>query len=1600
MTAIRKRRQLLEHAVALHNAGDLPAAAAEYERLVSADPGEWEPAFLLGVLRFQQQDFTAARGMLGRVVELNPKHADAWFYLGEAGIAVGDAVAAAKAYEHTTTLAPRHALAWFGLGLAHEQAGRVDAARTAYERAIAVRPDFAEALNNLGSLAQAAGSSDAAIALFNRALAAKPGMSAAATNLAALQIDVLDDYPAAIQTLRQAIETNPADAGLCFQLGTAYGRHGRTPDARAAYESAIEHAPQHADALNNLGVLHFQAWRNAEAEGCYRRALAAQPGHVHAWANLGNLLLRLGRFDDAVAAFERALGLRPGMEEALNGLALVLNERGHLDRAEAVLREAIALHPTSMRCLSNLGNVLQRLGRLDEARGFYDRALALEDHPALRIKRAMMLSPVMASIESLDAERVRFEADVDALLDAGLEATEAQLLQFPETCFFLAYHGRNDRDLLAKVAQLYLGACPTLAYTATHTLEPQGPGPIRIGFVSRFLYSHAVGRFFGPVIEAIARDPAFEVTLFTLGYEVDDHLRRLAGVCHRHVEIPYAELAYARKLIEHEQLDVLVYPEIGMDPFTYLLSFSRLARVQAVLHGHSVTSGVPNQDYYVSSALIEPAEGHAQYTESLVRLPTLPMFLEPPALPPTPRSRAELGLPADGTLYLCPMKLQKVHPAMDAAVAQILTRDPKAQVVFIEDHANAAWHALLRGRLDAAAGPHRERVHFIPWRTRLAEFIELILAADLVLDSFHHGGATTAHLCLACGKPMVTWVTDTSRSRFLAAYYGMLEVDDCMAGSPEHYVDVAVSLGTDQAHREATARRIRDGRTRLYRNEAVFAAYRVFFQSVAGTDRVATPLRTPYRALRTVESWCVAHHLSRTIVEAEQALEIPVTHVFDRPWSAERTPARIAPVALSELRDVDVVGREALLLPTDGRSVIYDLPLLYSEDRVEVTSTLVTHRAGDDVLVRHLPPAGTGIECGIFLCGPATGNYYHWLFEQLPKLRLLDEAPQYDDWPLLVDAGHHPNLLAALGRVNLARRPVIEIEPGARHRVHRLLVPEAGVRMPVDFRAGATVYADDILFAPRALAYLRRRFLPAGAGQPGCRRLYLRRGPAGYRRLLNEQVVQAEFVARGFEVVEPGGLSLDEQIALFSEAAIIAGPTGAGMANMVFAPAQCRVLVLYYDSVPYFYFSTLAATLQQNLMYLLGEPESGSNANLYQRDFTIDPAHVGPALDALRALPPAVPVNVSGTAEEERSTAIAAIAAPARYGFLMHIPELFNHYRAIWRRLPTGSFEVVNAGTGADGAEIAALAHMEGVSCADVAQVEAAKARYEVLISNHPIDPSGPMPLIRRIGHVNVRLMYSVGKAGWNLREWNQLYDLILCFGPYQREALAAVTGATIVEVGYPRFDTFFEFEPRRRVLLEGMNGDPGKRTVVWLPTWKNLSSVGWHDAAMAALTDEYNVFVKLHPLMSQQEPDKVATLRSLGFTQVIADSSDNIPLYVVADWLVCDYGGPAFGAIYADRNVLLLDVPEAEADPMLGEASPDLLIRQVIPHIAPGAAQGLRAILTDAALWNEQRRVRHELRAAFFAPHFGYSAAVAAEALLHAERLVPANRSGDAQTW
>src|SRR4029079_9382312 len=95
--------------------------------------------------------------------------------------------------------------------------------------------------------------------------------------------------------------------------------------------------------------------------------------------------------------------------------------------------------------------------------------------------------------------------------------------------------------------------------------------------------------------------------------------------------------------IRAADLDVLVYPQLGMDGRDATLAALRLAPLQCVAWGHPETTGSATIDAFISVADMEPADAATHYCERLVRLPGIgTRYARPPVRPAT---RDEFGLP-------------------------------------------------------------------------------------------------------------------------------------------------------------------------------------------------------------------------------------------------------------------------------------------------------------------------------------------------------------------------------------------------------------------------------------------------------------------------------------------------------------------------------------------------------------------------------------------------------------------------------------------------------------------------------------------------------------------------------------------------------------------------------------------------------------------------------------------------------------------------------------------------------------------------------------------------------------------------------------------
>jgi len=673
------------------------------------------------------------------------------------------------------------------LALRHLRAGDLQRAEVIYRQILQVDPRQADALHFLGLIAHQVGRSDIAV-----------------------------DY------MKQSLAVMPYNDGFHYNLGLAYQALGQLGEAQASYLEALRLRPDCAEAHNNLANVLVDLGKLDEAEAGYRRALAINPNSPDAHNNLGVALAIQGKLDEAATSLRQALHLKPDYAKAHLDLGHVVLEQNKVDQAALHYREALRLQPDMVEAHASLAGVLGEQGRVDEAGACLQQALRLRPSARLRIALATRLPVIYQSMTELRSWREHLTQEVRELRDQqGVhDLTEEPGLNL----FYLAYQGSNDRDIQREVACLYRAPEHVAGWSSAVAAPPNGR--IRVGFLSSFFRKHTIGYLMGGLVAQLARRQ-FTVTVLSVGCHQD----AVAGFFKEHadhyLELP-RHLPSARRLLAEQQLDVLFYADIGMDPVTTALAFSRLAPVQCTTWGHPVTSGIETIDYFISSEHLETAQAEQHYSESLVRLKTLPIYYYRPELPAPLKGRGNFGLGDEAHVYACPQSLFKLHPEFDEIVGAILRGDPRGTLVLSQGTVEH-WHQLLRQRFAATLADVVDRIHFHAPLSR-PDYLTLLALADVLLDPLHFGGGNTSYEGLAFGVPIVTMPSQFLRGRITLALYEQMGVLDCVAHSPQEYIAIALRLGTDPAYRQTIRAKILAANGVLYENAAGIRELEQFFQ--------------------------------------------------------------------------------------------------------------------------------------------------------------------------------------------------------------------------------------------------------------------------------------------------------------------------------------------------------------------------------------------------------------------------------------------------------------------------------------------------------------------------------------------------------------------------------------------------------------------------------------------------------------------------------------------------------------------------------------------------------------------------------------------------
>lgn len=650
-------------------------------------------------------------------------------------------------------------------------------------------------------------------------------------------------------------------------------RSGDASSAIASLQRAVALRPAFAAAHQRLGILLGERGDPQGAAAAFSRVIELEPDNARGYNNLGNALRTLGRFDDAREAFERAVALKPDYGLAIANVALMARDAGDLMRAEALLRSALARRgakPPLRAMVVMLAGILRERGDLDEALPLYEQAIAMEpaasagewfnagrvfterDEPA-RAREAYrrsfaldrrdlrgaiasrlslpMICPGAAEIAELRDRFTEGLADLTRIADglvAGLTPSET-LDGLRWTNFFLAYQGLDDRALQSAYAAF---AARVIDRGASEWRTPLPAGAsgrhrLRVGFASAFFHVGTAGRYFRSWITDLDRE-RFEVHVYHLYPGLDDIAAEIEARADRFVEFggSRARPSIVAPVIRGDDLDVLVYPELGMDHTSFALAALRLAPRQLAGWGHPVTSGHATIDAFVSCGDMEPPDGDSHYAERLLRLPGMGTCYRRPVVPDK-SPRARFGLPDDRSLLMCPQSLFKIHPDNDALFARVLVANPRSTLVVFDGrhpHVTALFMNRLSRAFDAHGVSARERVIVLPPLPHDA-YLRVNLACDAMLDTLHWSGGNTTLDALACGLPVVTLPGAFMRGRQSAAMLRLAGADDSVARDHDEYVRIASRMIDDGDWRNALAAKIRAGCGAVFDTQAPVHAF-------------------------------------------------------------------------------------------------------------------------------------------------------------------------------------------------------------------------------------------------------------------------------------------------------------------------------------------------------------------------------------------------------------------------------------------------------------------------------------------------------------------------------------------------------------------------------------------------------------------------------------------------------------------------------------------------------------------------------------------------------------------------------------------------------
>jgi protein O-GlcNAc transferase len=357
--------------------------------------------------------------------------------------------------------------------------------------------------------------------------------------------------------------------------------------------------------------------------------------------------------------------------------------------------------------------------------------------------------------------------------------------------YMLSFKNNNNLQFRQKVSKLNRLLFPSINFVGSNVeknkINFNQKKIKKVGFISTNFRLHSVGRDRIGVIRNMNRD-LFDIVIFHFEEYPNDIYFNLLKSSGLKTIILKGDFNIWIKMIENENLDILVYADIGMQEETYLLAHTRLAPVQITTFGHSESSGIDTIDYYLSSELYESSNCNEHYSEKLILQKSLGTFYYDRfydfILKSTdPNYTLDLN---NDKIYLT--NLQYLHKSSETdfiLYEKIFENIPNVYIIFVNGTGEQKYEDILKNRLSK----YMDRIIILP-KLATCNYYKLIKLSFLILDTYPHGGCNSTLESFYYDKIVITYPSEFLRGRFTQGFYKKMGMsNECIVKSLDEYIE-------------------------------------------------------------------------------------------------------------------------------------------------------------------------------------------------------------------------------------------------------------------------------------------------------------------------------------------------------------------------------------------------------------------------------------------------------------------------------------------------------------------------------------------------------------------------------------------------------------------------------------------------------------------------------------------------------------------------------------------------------------------------------------------------------------------------------------------